>query len=361
MKKGFFRKGLVFGIIVLFIGTGFIPSTVGIKKEKTTLPSIRNGGYIQDLIDNANPGDTIYIPSGIYYENIVIDKSINLIGENKDSTIIDGNKKDDVIDINADSVKLNGFTVQHSSPHFEDGVGIRIDNSDNCIITNCKISQNGRFGILIWNSHNCHIFGNTISVAKTGINVEFDVFPQDYHQCIIEENIIKDTTFGIYIIRNRDVVKIWNNIIVDNSITGINTHNIFNSIKLRGNIISRNRFGVENSGHPQFRKHKFIISENIISSNSLYGILISHSGQTIIYMNNFENNSINAYFEIHNLRYFGTNKWNFLLKGNYWDDWFGSRPKIIPGNIWLSLGNIWTKKIPWNNYDWHPAKEPYDI
>ena len=40
MKKVLFRKGFVLGIIVLFIGAGVIPSTVGIKKEKTTIDDL---------------------------------------------------------------------------------------------------------------------------------------------------------------------------------------------------------------------------------------------------------------------------------------------------------------------------------
>ena len=70
-EKVWLRKALVLASVMLFIGAAVIPSTVGIKKEKTTNIPINSGGYIQDLIDNASDGDTIYIPSGIYYENIV--------------------------------------------------------------------------------------------------------------------------------------------------------------------------------------------------------------------------------------------------------------------------------------------------
>jgi hypothetical protein len=42
--------------------------------------------HIQDAIDVSSNGNTVFVFSGAYYENIVIDESINLIGENKNNT-----------------------------------------------------------------------------------------------------------------------------------------------------------------------------------------------------------------------------------------------------------------------------------
>ena len=42
---------------------------------------------IQNAINNAEDGDIIIVNDGIYYENILIDKTITLIGENKTKTI----------------------------------------------------------------------------------------------------------------------------------------------------------------------------------------------------------------------------------------------------------------------------------
>jgi pectin methylesterase-like acyl-CoA thioesterase len=45
---------------------------------------------IQEAINNASAGDTVYVYEGHYYENIVVNKSISLTGEDRDNTIIDG-------------------------------------------------------------------------------------------------------------------------------------------------------------------------------------------------------------------------------------------------------------------------------
>jgi len=49
------------------------------------------------------------------------------------------------------------------------------------------------------------------------------------------------------------------------------------------------------------------------------------------------------------------NQWN----NNYWDDYLGFGPKVIPGKI--HIPQIPSLTIPWFNFDWHPAKEPFDI
>jgi len=53
----------------------------------------------------------------------------------------------------------------------------------------------------------------------------------------------------------------------------------------------------------------------------------------------------------------------FLLRlksrwiGNYWDTWIGVGPKIILGLQAISYMLV----IPGFEFDWKPAKEPYDI
>ena len=66
---------------------------------------------IQDAIDNSNPGDTISVWNGTYFENIVINKRLNLIGNGSKNTTIDGRGSGDVVDIRANRVSINGFKI----------------------------------------------------------------------------------------------------------------------------------------------------------------------------------------------------------------------------------------------------------
>ena len=188
MKDNIGRKGLVLGIILLFVGASLIPSTVSVIEKKAALTSSISPGYIQDLINNASSGDTIFIPSGTYYENIIINKSINLIGEDKDTTIIDGRGNGTVIYICAKDVNVSCFTIQNGEP------AIEIKNSESAVVTgntvrNCdfgikaevsdfnlfkgnNISKN-IYGIFLTRAHNNIIKGNDISNNSKGIHLEY--------------------------------------------------------------------------------------------------------------------------------------------------------------------------------------------
>ncbi|MBU0497172.1 MAG: hypothetical protein KKC68_05515 [Candidatus Thermoplasmatota archaeon] len=76
---------------------------------------------IQDAVDNTSDGDSVFVYSGFYNETVptlnccvYINKSISLLGEDKNTTIIDGSFLYSVIGIMADDVVIQGLTVQHS-------------------------------------------------------------------------------------------------------------------------------------------------------------------------------------------------------------------------------------------------------
>ncbi|UCD14567.1 MAG: right-handed parallel beta-helix repeat-containing protein, partial [Thermoplasmatales archaeon] len=107
------KKPLTVTVILLFISVSVIPSTSTTVEESSTVSfdskthyvgGNGTGNYtkIQDAIDNASDGDTVFVynDSSPYYENIVVDKSINLIGEGRDTTVIDGVGEGEVVGLN---------------------------------------------------------------------------------------------------------------------------------------------------------------------------------------------------------------------------------------------------------------------
>ncbi|MCD6572855.1 MAG: right-handed parallel beta-helix repeat-containing protein, partial [Thermoplasmata archaeon] len=193
------------------------------------------GNYtkIQDAINAANDGDTIFVYSGIYHENVVIDKSIHLIGEDKNTTIIDGNNAGDVVKIIADDVTISGFTVQNSGSDWHNA-GIKLDNVQNCHIEHVTVSNNKYYGIMLWYSTNCFI------TNTNAINNWYAIWLEGSTNCSIINTTVSNNEGGIMLWHSTnctiiDTTMIGNSIeIWGYDITYWNTHIIDTSNTVNG-------------------------------------------------------------------------------------------------------------------------------
>ena len=314
---------------------------------------------IQSAIDDKDTenGNTLFVEKNqTCCENLVIDKSINLVGGDKNNTVIDGREKGDVIKITADWVNISGFTIRNSGDVFTSG--IYIESGWNRIIGNILIDNH--YGIL--------------AISPSGNNN-------------ISKNIIANNRWeGIQLYKGSSSTISYNNII-NNEFAGIRLRSGNNDIYC--NNVSGSDYGIYlDSGNKVYynyiHSHKtgvFIgvsstqIYRNIIKNNALglYIMLNTNTNNTIT-ENNFISNIIDATFHDvfinfllnwYNLKEIRMNKWD----GNFWDDLPRLKShKIIFGTMLFHLffplfGFLADIPIgvPIFQFDWHPAREPYDI
>ena len=349
MNKNLIRKGIVFYVIIILIGTCVI-STMGssIKKNNLNYPLPINskglilyvggsgpGNYskIQDAINNASETDLVYVfnDSAPYNENIIVDKPKNIIGENPIDTTIDGNDKKCTVTINSSNVSFGGFNIINGNLS-----GIKLLNSENCFIVYNNINTNKRYGISLIDSNNIFIGFNNIEGNDNGIKLSSNSNNNE-----IWEN---------------EIYKNYNGLFLESSSE--------NTITL--NEISFNDFGIKLYSNSKNN----LIELNSISNNSLgiflggtifptfvFNMLLDGSTNNRITKNNFIDNTQDAFFQ--NSR---RNRW----WRNYWNE-SKILPKVISGELFICrLQGIpptaIEHHIPWiPRLDWRPALIPFDI
>lgn len=340
------------------------------------------GNYtrIQDAIDNATPGDTIFVYNGFYTENILIGTSISVRGQNRSATVIDGGKHGTVVTITASNVILQGFTIQNS----KNGIlyaGIDISTASSALITDNILRDNEGLGISVRGpgTSRTQINGNTI------INNTYGLFLQDSSSVNITDNIIMDNGEGAYLV-GMSVSGIINNTIINNDGLGLHLEGSF-GITISRNTVQDNKNGMylyNSSGcnvevNTVYRNRWYGIwlkdsSENTIEKNNVSknvdlgvyfdtsydntifyntifdndnGIYFKDSSRNIISKNNLRNDKFNADFVTHNLLH-SRNNW----RSNYWE-----RPRVMPYPI---LGTLKINNTPHPSiaFDWTPLRQP---
>jgi parallel beta-helix repeat protein len=130
---------------------------------------------IQEAINNATDGDTIIVHSGVYYENVVVDKLVTLKGINL--PVVDADGEGSAITLTADGITLVGFTATNSiSGNNVSNNWIGIDlylSSNNNTISGNSARNNSEAGICLYDSSNNTISGNNVSNSWYGIDLSY--------------------------------------------------------------------------------------------------------------------------------------------------------------------------------------------
>ena|GEM_PF-937791 len=285
--------------------------------------------WIQDAIDTALAGNIIYVYAGTYNENLRVDKSLQLIGENRTMTIIDGGGKRDVVRIMTDGVTLMSFTIKNGGSPFGSAGGVKLDMSSHSIISNNIIVDNDLYGIWVLENTSSHttISRNIISGNGDDEYGGFNIWLyQSSYNTISNNSIQNGKGYGLGICFWSTHTTVRGNVISGNHLEGI-----------------KSRYGYNNR-----------IYGNTIENNGYFGIrFLNASANNVIENNNFIGNKpMNAFFTITDAN--SSNQWD----GNYW-----SRSRTLPKPI---MGYIRSPGInrdmigfPWLNFDMHPAQESH--
>ena len=319
-----------------------------VSKASTTLVVPTDYPTITSAVDHASQADTIKVEAGVYYENIQINKSLTLSGQDSKNTIIIGNggpNEPAVLTLEASDIIVSGFTIEsaNSSNPSQNALGINIQ-SDKCTI-NDNIITNNYMGIFCSLQSSTTIINNLItSSVKDGIR-----FYAGSLNNISNNSIIGNGVSGIALGGYSNTVE-GNNL--QNNFRGLGLGASY-SLVFGNSIVSNNESGIFLSGS------KNVISANQVAQNK-YGIYITTQGaaprENEIYHNNFVNNFYNAYSNSSAL----IETWDngYPSGGNYWSDYQSEYPNSGENGT-SGLANT-PYVINSNNTDNYPLISPFN-
>jgi parallel beta-helix repeat protein len=279
---------------------------------------------IRSAVDSANPGDMVFIKSGIYTESLTLKDGIILRGEDCNSVIIQGDMRiAPILKIdNCKNVQVSGLTLRHFNPisndvsskgnwpivqiddsgatidhlivceSFSDGIRIKNDNVhlDHVLITDCTIYNNNSNGILVLGNGNVELKTNTCADNK-----EYGICFMDYTDGIVTGNICKSNSYSGICIQDNATVETFANTCAKNQYAGIwygsnspfsvKDNNCFDNgtsgieiknqvaVEVTGNHCSRNVV----NGIYLMDGISGNVNENICSENKWHGISIAEN------------------------------------------------------------------------------------
>jgi len=410
------NKAIIIGLALLLLGVTIIPS-IAQETQKTLSPTLRgdwlyvggsgSGNYsrIQDAIDNATDGDTVYVFPGLYKEHIEINQSISLQGADSGTTIIDGEStNNDIITCVGTEVFISGFTLRNCSTtrssvlinHTTNctlyrtiistaGYGITMRNAQNISIVNnmlqqtlnnttgyiairidaCRYSTVSQNNISSWKGgiflHGTHlqITQNTISNTYRGITDTLNSLPLLVKYVTIDNNQLNQNKEAIVFHGSTDL-SITRNLITNSTGVGINVNeDTYTTVRLQNVSIKDNIISDSAEGIVSENSLNMSIEGNHILRNTL-GLSFLYDQSTMVKNNTFQDNTRTVVYQWALFPFsrfecqvpqFDMNFWNHPQEPPY--PVIGRWGLFKPFFIFVPL-NI----FPWVTFDWHPAQEP---
>ncbi|RLF40161.1 MAG: hypothetical protein DRN12_05990 [Thermoplasmata archaeon] len=337
---------------------------------------IRGGGFYNDGV-YLNSVQNGRIENTVSYNN---DRGIHLFRSS--NNILFGNEANDnyyvgfyiysssnnILNGNiANDNRWSGFYVDVSSYNVltnntADGnqYGFYVSSSRNSVLDNNRAA--GDFGFYLISTSNSVLTNNVVSSTGDGIYFSDGIYLKDSWENILTNNRVCNSNEGIHLDSS-------SNNFLTNNMASYNTRGFYlyrsSSNVLTNNTIDNNLIGV----YIRYQSSENTIANNKVSKNRQHGVYLILSSNNTLTLNYIQNNVDNGIYldsysnnnEIYYNNIIG-NHWNAYIVqsfrnkwyGNYWDDWIGIGPKIIHGRI-----KIFNITVPWFNFDWHPARDPW--
>lgn len=282
----------------------FTTKTIYVDGDFTDDPANHRWNTIQEGINDADDGDTVFVYNGTYFENVTVSKSVMLKGKDRSNTIINGktilgHQTKPVIKVVSNNCTISGFTIMNGS------FGILMEDANNNTITDNCVKYN-RY--IYFPQYLC-------------VGCDQGIWLRDSKNNIITNNDVSyNKGNGLRLGYSSSHNTIANNIISNNKGNGITTRPAIVVTPgppfASSNIITNNTISLNhNNGIGLYKSPNNTIINNSIFNNWDNGMNLELSSNNTIYHNNFINNTEQVSDN-------GTNFWDngYPSGGNHWSD-----------------------------------------
>ncbi|PLS03862.1 nitrous oxide reductase family maturation protein NosD [Neobacillus cucumis] len=248
---------------------------------------------LQAIIDSLKEGAVLKLENKTYAGNIIINKSMTIIGSKK--TVIKGDGTGNVISIKAPDVKISGLTVTHSSMNrnsSEEFAAIKIYTNDN-LVEHVTIRHSFHGIYLSQAHHNIIRFNHITGLGKGEIASQGNGIHVYYaNNNLLENNTIEGTRDGMFFDYANNNHSYRNKI----SNTRYGLHYMYSD----GNLFMKNVFtmntggaAIMNSNHLKLVGNQFIVNYG----NQSFGLLLLQANDNYIANNTFYMNQRGLYID----------------------------------------------------------------
>ena len=295
-------------VIALALMSGCFLSLVSLPENSRAATLHVGGGgpgsytSIQEAINNATSGDTVFIHGGTYAENVVVNRTIDLIGEDRETTHVLGTGTGRGIKVTADWVNISGLRVSGGSL----AVGLELWGARNCTISASHFSAGYGGAISLIGAHGNSITDSTATWSSHGIFLD-----SSNHNMISGNDLSFNDNEGIWLLSS-SFNNVEDNAVSTNGADGI----LLDDSDL--NDVTGNNVTYNEDGITLISSSSDEIVANDLIDNSRRGVNVRFSSSgNAIHHNLYIGNGENAFDG-------GSNQWDDGAEGNYWDDYSGS-------------------------------------
>jgi nitrous oxidase accessory protein len=338
-------------ILVLFLCSLFSSGSFAEDDGGSIIRVPQDFQSIQEAVDAAGSEDVILVAPGLYSENVVVNKSVTIIGEDRNNTIIDcgcdrfGDFNKFAFHVFAKDVIIKNLTITHASR------AVWVENACNVLVQSNRIMSNIE-GITLVNTSQCLVKNNIVLdnwgggpdltygggiILISNNSIVTDNFLSGNMEAITvghahNNTIVNNTAVGtsaIFTISSSNQNTILNNTV--NSGYFYITHSYYNIFENNsvldgggigtglgaGNMFYKNLISHCDVGFTMERAQDVFVGNLII--NNTKGINIHFSNGSTFYHNILINNTVQVPKDV----YTNINNWDNGFEGNYWSNYTG--------------------------------------